>query len=49
MKASVLTKFGGPEVLQLQDVERPRPRDDQMLIRAGLRALLGAPEEGQDE
>ena len=33
MKASVITKFGPPEVLQLKDVERPIPRDNEVLIR----------------
>ncbi len=33
MKAVVLTKFGPPEVLQLQDVPRPVPNDHEVLIR----------------
>ncbi len=33
MKAVVWTKFGSPDVLQLQEVERPSPRDDEVLIR----------------
>jgi NADPH:quinone reductase-like Zn-dependent oxidoreductase len=32
MKAIVLTKFGGPDVLQLQQVATPAPRDDEVLI-----------------
>jgi NADPH:quinone reductase-like Zn-dependent oxidoreductase len=33
MKAVVWTKYGPPDVLQLQEVERPTPRDDDVLIR----------------
>ncbi len=33
MKAIVCTKYGSPDVLQLQDVEKPAPQDDEVLIR----------------
>jgi len=33
MNAMVLTRYGSPEVLQLQQVERPVPRADEVLIR----------------
>jgi NADPH:quinone reductase-like Zn-dependent oxidoreductase len=33
MKAVVWTKYGPPDVLQLTEVEKPTPKDDQVLIR----------------
>ena len=33
MKAAVYTRFGPPEVLQIRDVEKPVPRDNEVLLR----------------
>ncbi|MHA1950642.1 MAG: NAD(P)-dependent alcohol dehydrogenase [Candidatus Thorarchaeota archaeon] len=39
MKAIVLTKYGGPEVLQYKDVEKPSPTDDQVLVKVHAASL----------
>jgi NADPH:quinone reductase-like Zn-dependent oxidoreductase len=39
MKALVIRSFGGPEVLKYEEVPRPEPNDDQVLVRVVAAAL----------
>ena len=39
MKAIVLTKYGTPDELELKEVERPVPKDDEILIRVHSSAV----------
>ena len=33
MKAIVFTRYGTPDVLELRDVDKPTPKDDEVLVR----------------
>ena len=39
MRAVVITRFGGPEVLEIQDVPTPQPGPDEILVRVHSTAL----------
>ena len=39
MKAMIWTKYGGPEVLQLDEVDIPKPKDDEALVKVHAAAL----------
>jgi NADPH:quinone reductase-like Zn-dependent oxidoreductase len=39
MRAIVFTRYGSPDVLELREVEKPSPKDDQVLIRVHAASL----------
>jgi len=42
MKASVYYKYGSPDVLKLEEVEKPTPKDDEVLIKVYAAAVNAA-------
>ena len=46
MKAIVYTRYGPPEVLHLSEVEKPVPKDDEVLIQVQAASINGADREG---
>ena len=46
MKAIVYTKYGTPDVLQLKEVAKPTPRDDEVLIKVHAVSVNGSDWEG---
>lgn len=42
MRAVVCPRYGGPEVLELRGVERPRPKDDEVCVRVKATAVAAS-------
>ena len=49
MKAAVITKFGGPEVLAIEDAPTPNPGPGEVLVRVHAAGLNRAAEAGPDD
>jgi len=50
MKAAVYTRYGPPDVVQIKDVEKPSPNDNEVLIKvraASVNALDGGSMKGK--
>ena len=42
MKTTVWTKYGPPDVLKLKDVEKPTPKDNEVLVKVYAASLNAA-------
>lgn len=42
MKACICTKYGSPDVLQLREVDKPHPRDREMLVKIHAAVVTAA-------
>ena len=42
MKAIIITKYGSPDVLQMQEVEKPSPKDNEVLIKVRAASVTKA-------
>jgi NADPH:quinone reductase-like Zn-dependent oxidoreductase len=46
MKAIVRTEYGSPDVLKLEEVEKPAPNDNELLIKVHAVSINGSDREG---